>query len=83
MTESTIATFSVDTTLRIERVRRIIPIVRIGKVVVPVNVDLVGTTTFPILTIGIILLTLSILRVVSTEKVKSALLVFETEDALS
>jgi hypothetical protein len=42
-TERTLTTFSVDTILRIVRVRRVVPVVRTGKVVVPVNVDLVGT----------------------------------------
>jgi hypothetical protein len=41
-TRRTDFTFSVDTILRIGRVRRIVPVVRIGKVVVPVDVDLAG-----------------------------------------
>jgi hypothetical protein len=41
-TRRTDFTFSVGTILKIGRVRRIVPVVRIGKVVVPVLVDLVG-----------------------------------------
>jgi hypothetical protein len=40
----TLATFSVDTIFKVGGVRRISPILTIGKVVVPVDVDLVGTT---------------------------------------
>jgi hypothetical protein len=43
-TRRTLTTFSVDIILKIGRVRRGVPIVRIGKVVEPVSVDLVGTT---------------------------------------
>jgi hypothetical protein len=42
-TERTLTTFSVDTTLRIVRVRRAVPVVRTGKVVVPVNVNVHNT----------------------------------------
>jgi hypothetical protein len=44
MIRSTDLTFSVDTTLKVVRVRRTVPVRRTGKVVEPVNVDLVGTT---------------------------------------
>jgi hypothetical protein len=37
-------TFSVDIILRVVRVRRIVTVVRTGKVVVPVDVDLVGSS---------------------------------------
>jgi hypothetical protein len=43
-TERTVTPFSVDTIFRIGRARRTVPVRRTGKVVVPVNVDLVGTT---------------------------------------
>jgi hypothetical protein len=43
-TKTTVTTFSVDTIFRIVRVRRTIPVLATGKVVVPVNVDSVGTT---------------------------------------
>jgi hypothetical protein len=43
-TERTLAPVSVHTIFRIGKVRRIVPVVRTGKVVAPVNVDSVGTT---------------------------------------
>jgi hypothetical protein len=43
-TERTVPPFSVDIILRVVRVRRIVPVVRTGKVVVPVDVDLVGSS---------------------------------------
>jgi hypothetical protein len=46
----------------------------------PVKSTLTGTTTFLILTIRIILLTLPVLRIVSTEKVEAVL---STEETLS
>jgi hypothetical protein len=50
---------------------------------VPVKSTSTGTTTFPVLTIGTILLTLTILKIVSTEKGVTVLPVFETDIALS
>jgi hypothetical protein len=41
-TVRTVTTFSVDTIFKVVRVRRIVPVRRTGKVVVPVIVDLVG-----------------------------------------
>jgi hypothetical protein len=43
-TERTVTPFSVDIIFKVGRVRRNVPVLRTGKVVVPVDVDLVGTT---------------------------------------
>jgi hypothetical protein len=43
-TRTTVATFSVDIILKVGRVRSTVPVLRTRKVVVPVNVDLVGIT---------------------------------------
>jgi hypothetical protein len=43
-TKRTVATFSVDIIWKIGRVRRIVPVLTTGKVITPVNVDLIGTT---------------------------------------
>jgi hypothetical protein len=43
-TSRTLATFSVDITLKVGRVRRNAPVARTGKVLVPVDVDLVGSS---------------------------------------
>jgi hypothetical protein len=37
------STFQIDTILKVERARSIVPVVRTGKVVDPVTVDLTGT----------------------------------------
>jgi hypothetical protein len=50
---------------------------------VPTKSTVTDTTTFPVLQTGTLLLTLSILRVASTEKVVSVLLVVGTVIALS
>jgi biotin synthase-related radical SAM superfamily protein len=42
--ETTVTPLSVDTTLRVVRVRRIVPVLEAGKVVVPVNVYLIGSS---------------------------------------
>jgi hypothetical protein len=51
--------------------------------VVPTKSTETGSTTFPILTTGTVLLTLSILKIVSTEKVKSVVIVVRTDAALT
>jgi hypothetical protein len=43
-TRTTVAPFSVDIIFKVARVRSTVPVLRTGKVVVPVNVDLVGIT---------------------------------------
>jgi hypothetical protein len=43
-TERTLATFSVGITFKVVRIRRNVPVVRTGKVVVPVDVYLVGSS---------------------------------------
>jgi hypothetical protein len=50
---------------------------------VPTKSTETGTTTFPILQIGTILLTLPTFQIVSTEKVTTVLVVVSTDAALS
>jgi hypothetical protein len=68
-----------------EKIESVLLVVGTGLVLTnyPSKSTLTGTTTFPVLRTGTILLTLTTSKVMSTEKVASVLLVFETEIVLS